>query len=123
MSKINIHLKGSNVPLATNLTLEEVDCQCDSDRCTYTLVHEDLLAAWNKLRIAWGKPLKINSGFRCQTHNQRVGGAKKSRHTLGLALDISLVGYDRYTLLEAARRVFPFVLEYENFMHVDVRKL
>lgn len=41
------------------------------------------------LREAWGKPLHINSGYRCQTLNMAVGGVPASQHVRGEAADIA----------------------------------
>ena len=40
------------------------------------------------LRDAWGKPLAINSGYRCPEVNQAVGGVPTSQHTKGEAAEI-----------------------------------
>ena len=40
------------------------------------------------LRQHFGKPIRINSGFRCKALNDAVGGAKNSYHTKGRAVDI-----------------------------------
>ena len=40
------------------------------------------------LRDAWGKPLTINSGYRCLKLNQKVGGVPTSQHVLGQAADV-----------------------------------
>lgn len=41
------------------------------------------------LREAWGKPLTVNSGYRCPKLNQAVGGVATSYHLKGMAADIS----------------------------------
>lgn len=41
------------------------------------------------LRDAWGKPLSINSGYRCKKLNEVVGGVETSQHCKGEAADIS----------------------------------
>lgn len=41
------------------------------------------------LRKWYGKPIKINSFFRCETLNKVVGGAKNSQHVEGCAIDMS----------------------------------
>ena len=41
------------------------------------------------LRDAWGKPLHINSGYRCPKLNEAVGGVATSQHTKGEAADIA----------------------------------
>jgi hypothetical protein len=49
--------------------------------------------------------LTVTSGFRDQAHNARVGGASRSRHTTGDAVDLSLAGLSdeqRAQLLQAA---------------------
>jgi len=41
------------------------------------------------LRKWYGKPIKINSFFRCTLLNQKVGGSSTSSHTKGEAIDLS----------------------------------
>lgn len=41
------------------------------------------------IRELWGRPLTVNSGFRCPTLNQAVGGSSTSQHTRGEAADIT----------------------------------
>ena len=41
------------------------------------------------LRRWYGKPIKINSFFRCTLLNQKVGGSSTSQHCKGEAIDIS----------------------------------
>ena len=40
------------------------------------------------LREWYGKPIKINSFFRCEELNKKVGGSKTSGHVLGNSIDI-----------------------------------
>ena len=40
------------------------------------------------LRERWGAPILINSGYRCEWINVKVGGVKNSQHTKGEAADI-----------------------------------
>lgn len=40
------------------------------------------------LRVAFGYPIKIVSGYRCTVLNQKVGGASLSQHCRGEALDM-----------------------------------
>ena len=40
------------------------------------------------LREAYGKPIVVNSGYRCDELNKAVGGAKNSHHRFGMAADI-----------------------------------
>jgi hypothetical protein len=41
------------------------------------------------LREAYGKPIRVNSGFRCEKLNKKVGGSKTSDHLHGMAADIT----------------------------------
>lgn len=44
-----------------------------------------------KVRVKYGKPIKVNSGFRCAKLNAAVGGSKTSQHMKGEAADIVAV--------------------------------
>lgn len=41
------------------------------------------------LRFKFGKPIYVNSGFRCATLNELIGGARNSQHMDGKAADIT----------------------------------
>ena len=41
------------------------------------------------LREKFGKPIIVNSGYRCPALNKAVGGSKTSHHVAGLAADIT----------------------------------
>lgn len=41
------------------------------------------------LREMYGKPITVNSGYRCPKLNAAVGGAKTSQHMCGCAVDIT----------------------------------
>ena len=41
------------------------------------------------LREKYGKPIVVNSGYRCQKHNLEVGGVVNSQHMKGEAADIT----------------------------------
>ena len=43
------------------------------------------------LREAYGKPIVVSSGYRCEKLNRIVGGAKTSQHQTGEAADIRSV--------------------------------
>ena len=40
------------------------------------------------VREAWGTPIIVSSGYRCEELNKRVGGAQYSYHLRGMAADI-----------------------------------
>ncbi len=41
------------------------------------------------LREAWGKPIRVTSGYRCARLNKAVGGVPTSHHLTGKAADIT----------------------------------
>lgn len=41
------------------------------------------------LRERWGRPIRVNSGYRCPELNQAVGGVPTSQHCKGEAADIT----------------------------------
>lgn len=41
------------------------------------------------LRALYGKPIKVNSFFRCDALNKKVGGSATSQHVKGMAIDMS----------------------------------
>ena len=45
-------------------------------------------AILDPLREWYGKPIRVNSGYRCEALNSAIGGAKNSQHTTGMAADI-----------------------------------
>lgn len=74
------------------------------------------------LRTAWGKPLIINSGYRCPELNSAVGGAVTSQHIKGEAADVACD--DPYALARLARDLaLPYdqMILYPTFVHFSHR--
>lgn len=84
---IKTYQKGSKVVLSSNFNSNEFDCH-GSGCCSQTLVDEQLVKYLRKIRDHFGKSVNVSSGYRCATHNKKVGGATTSRHTKGQAADI-----------------------------------
>jgi hypothetical protein len=51
-----------------------------------------------KIRIHFGRPVNVNSGYRGPALNKAIGGAKKSQHLTGQAADIEIAGIDNKIL-------------------------
>ena len=51
------------------------------------------------LRERYGKPITVNSGYRCPELNKAVGGSKTSQHMKGLAADITAGSPDKNKIL------------------------
>lgn len=52
-------------------------------------IYNVLIPRLNQIREEWGHPIYVNSGYRCEKLNKKVGGSKKSSHMKGLAADIT----------------------------------
>lgn len=50
---------------------------------------DKLLICLAKFREAYGKPMKVTSGWRPEAINAKVGGSKKSAHMVGMACDFA----------------------------------
>lgn len=48
-----------------------------------------LMEQLDKIREKYGKPIYVNSGYRCPKLNAAVGGVKTSQHQLGVAVDLT----------------------------------
>lgn len=59
------------------------------------------------LREAYGKPIIVTSGFRCERLNKLVNGSKTSQHRLGQAADIRTVEDTR----EENKKLFELIKE------------
>jgi len=71
-------------------------------------------------------PVRITSGYRCPEHNASVGGAGKSQHTIGTAVDIAISGLNIGRMYELALQVPEFAsggigVYHDGHIHLDVR--
>lgn len=121
-----IYTKGVSEPVSLHFVSTDFDCKCDDKECVTTLLNEDLPRSLDKLWEAIG-PIKITSGFRCQKHNQSVGGSERSQHLIGRAADVkSERGMLGIAIEQAARKIDLFNIggigtAYE-WCHLDIRE-
>ena len=84
------------------------------------------------LRVAWGKPIKITSGYRGFRLNEKVKGAKKSAHCAGYAADMVPIGasitefksFVRRWLRETGKKYDQYIDEHSGaseWVHLAVR--
>jgi len=76
-----------------------------------------------------GKPIKINSSYRCIEHNKKIKGSVNSQHILGKAADIKVKGYSTKNLASLIEELIygGHILQgglgvYNTFVHYDIRK-
>tara|TARA_Y100000401_G_C8326015_1_gene228343 strand:+ start:4563 stop:4955 length:393 start_codon:yes stop_codon:yes gene_type:complete len=119
--------------MTKNFKLKEFECKGKScgncnvpDKVYFNLVKVANQLQW--LRDYLGKPIKINSGYRCPSHNEASGGVKLSKHTLGMASDISVKGVEPEQVLATLEAGIQNgdVLQgglglYDTFVHYDIR--
>lgn len=86
------------------------------------LMDRRILDMLDHARHLYGKPIKINSGYRTPQHNEAVGGVSSSSHLKGLAADVSCVLSDeRYKLIQILMEVgFRRLGVAKTFIHVDI---
>ena len=53
-------------------------------------VSTNLVNLVQALRSSMNMPIRINSGYRDYAYNKAIGGAKNSKHMLGIAVDIAI---------------------------------
>lgn len=89
--------------LTDNFKLDEFACHCGcNEHANYVQNLTELAQALELDRKAYGKPMKIFSGFRCAAHNTAVGGVKNSYHLKGLAADLHAEDTDDLARLHLA---------------------
>jgi hypothetical protein len=76
------------------------------------------------LRMAYGRPIRISSGYRCRELNKLVGGKPSSQHVKGEAADCVAGDASRLLGVLLAHHI-PFdqaiLYRKRNFLHVSLR--
>lgn len=52
------------------------------------------------VRLEWGQPILVNSGYRCAELNARVGGVPTSAHMVGRAVDVRLASWSTKSIVD-----------------------
>lgn len=68
---------------------------------------QDVANMLEKIRIVYGKPIIVTSGYRCPKLNNAVGGSKTSQHVKGQAADIRTIS----DLPEDNKKLFDLIVE------------
>jgi uncharacterized protein YcbK (DUF882 family) len=94
-------------------------------------VFENIILLANNLQVLRDElkaSIKINSGYRSPAHNKKIGGAKNSTHTLGMAADIVVSGYSPKQVADTIERLVKEgkmmtggLKAYPTFTHYDIR--
>jgi len=119
--------------LTKNFRTKEFECKCGCVMPKNVLENIKLLAIQLQIiRDYVEEPISINSGFRCKTHNSRIGSNDLSQHILGKASDVTI---KTFTPNEVANIVENMLTNevlpsfyigglgiYKTFNHIDIRK-
>lgn len=113
--------KGNGKKLTENFRVSEFSCKGDGC-CSETLVDDRLVETLQAIRNHFGKRVYINSGYRCVTHNKRIGGVSGSYHLKGMAADIMVDGVEPAEVAKYAESIgVKGIGLYPTFVHVDTR--
>ena len=113
--------KDGNTALTNHFKVWEFACHDGSDT---VFVSEELTEVLEKIRLHFGKPVVITSGYRTERHNEKSGGAAYSRHKYGMAADITISGVAPADIAAYAETLLSGrggIGIYRRFCHVDVR--
>ena len=91
-------------------------CPC----CGHSIIDIVLLTKLDALRTLYGRPIYVNSGFRCEEHNIAIGGNINSEHMDGKGADLRCrSSRDRFELVKYATEVgFRRIGIADTFIHV-----
>ena len=110
-----------------NFKVSEFSCK----HCGENKIDQRVLDMAQKIREELGVPVRVNSGYRCEKHNAKVGGVKGSYHTKGLAADLSSsVGAEKmFSVIQKLWKAgeledLSYCIYYakKNYVHIDCGK-
>lgn len=96
-----------------------------SDGSDVVFVAPSLVDILEAIRVHFGRPVKVTSGYRTVSYNASIkNSSKKSQHCNGLAADIQVEGHTPVEVYNYACSLLGDhggVGIYNTFVHVDVR--
>jgi len=115
--------------MTQNFTKEEFDCT-DGSKMPNRVYHNMVKVA-NQLQVlrkVLKKPIHVNSGWRSEEYNAKIGGVKTSQHLVGKAADIAVKGMQPLEVYNAIENLIDNgdMLQgglglYDTFVHYDIR--
>ena len=109
-----------------NFKRDEFLCPCG---CGFDDIDPLIVTTLQRLRDEVQRPVIVNSGCRCRSHNAAVKGAPQSQHMQGKAADIRIDGMTSREIFDTLRRLYLDGELYVGYVyaingrsvHVDVR--
>lgn len=112
----------ANRQLSPHLQVHEFAC---TDGSSPVFLSQTLVDILENIRVHFGQPLHINSGYRTVSYNNSVkNSSKKSQHMNGLAADVWVEGHtpvEVYAYAETLLGNHGGLGIYNTFVHIDVR--
>jgi uncharacterized protein YcbK (DUF882 family) len=118
--------------LSEHFTLEEL-CHSEVAARNGWMNHPDaneinnltrIAALLEQVRAVVGKPIQINSGYRCKQVNDAVGSKDTSQHRIGCAADIRVSGMNPSEVCEAIKasdiQFDQLIKEFDSWTHISV---
>lgn len=114
--------------LSAHFNKSEFICKCG--KCKSLEMKKDLIDYLEELRSALGADkCIINSGYRCNAYNKKIGGSANSKHCLGMAADVSfykgkyLISAKAVCVMAQRLGIFGGIAYIsDNATHLDCRK-
>lgn len=112
--------RDGNTYISRNFKVSEFRCKDGSDKI---LIDVDFVRSkLQAIRYYFGAPVAVNSGYRTESYNRKVGGAKKSFHMTGQAFDIVVKGRTPAEVARYAQSLdIKGIIQYNTFVHLDSR--
>jgi len=116
--------------LSKNFSRHEFLCKGENchpsgkGNCGFDTVDAELLQVLENIRTNFGMAVHINSGCRCESHNDREGGSHKSQHLYGRAADFFINGVNSLEIVKYLDSKYPNkygVGLYLSWVHIDTR--
>ena len=108
--------------ITPHFKVREFACSDGSDVVFVSPTLADIL---ENVRVHYGRPVTITSGYRTVSYNKTVSGsASASQHCNGLAADIKVKGVSPADVADYAEQLLPGtggIGRYSTFTHIDVR--
>lgn len=110
-------------------TMNEFQCKdgCEMPASAQENIKTLVEHVLDPVRERFGKPIYVNSGYRCPRHNLKVGGAVNSQHMKGEAADVRPVQGSGFTVQDLARVIvangrWDQMILYPTFVHVSWKR-
>lgn len=115
--------KDGTKQISKNFKVKEFRCKDGSDKIEIDMGLVNIL---QMIRDKFNSPLNINSAYRTEAYNKKVGGSNTSKHLLGMACDFKVTNVPVEVVAMYVDTLFPNTLGIEvaengSYIHIDVR--